>query len=76
MKHIWVRYKDGLEDIVPHKMLNDLLAQDALEYFYRPSESRWIDPGSDNIRTMESGAPPSEEFFERRRYQANYESSR
>ena len=73
MRHIWVRYKDGLDDIVPHKMLNDLLARDALEYFYRPSESRWIDPSIDKIRTMGSGAPLLEGFFERRMHPKNYE---
>lgn len=73
MRHIWVRYKDGLDDIVPHKMLNDLLARDALEYFYRPSESRWIDPRTDKIRKIESGVPVSKAFFERRRYPNNYE---
>ena len=67
MKHIWVKYKGGIDDIVSHKMLNDLLAKDALEHFYRPSEARWINPSIDKIRTMGSGRPLMEGFCERRR---------
>ena len=66
MKHIWVKYRKGTEDIVHHKILDDLLVQDAIECFYRPSEARWINPGIDKIRKMESTGLLREEFCERR----------
>jgi len=66
VKHVWVRYRKGTEDIVHHKILNDLLVQDAIEYFYRPSEARWVNPSIDKIRKMESARPLMEEFCERR----------
>lgn len=50
MRHIWVKYKEGTDDIVNQRMLDNLLAQDAIERFYRSSESRWIIPGTDRIR--------------------------
>ena len=50
MKHIWVRYKTGTEDIVHQRMFEELLAHGAIAQFYRTSENRWITPGVDRIR--------------------------
>jgi hypothetical protein len=54
MKYVWVKYKKGrTEDIVNQRTLDDLLAQDAIEHFYRHSEERWIILGIDRIRETE-----------------------
>jgi hypothetical protein len=51
MKYVWVKYKKGrTEDIVNQRTLDDLLAQDAIDHFYRPSEARWVILGTDRIR--------------------------
>jgi hypothetical protein len=50
MTHLWVKYADGGNDIVAQKMLDDLLARNAIAQFYRPSESRWVTLGIDPIR--------------------------
>jgi hypothetical protein len=50
MKHVWIRYRNRVEDIVNQKMLDSLFDQDAIEQFYRTSESRWITPGIDKVR--------------------------
>jgi hypothetical protein len=50
MRHLWVRYTNGTSDVVGQKMLDDLLAEKAIEQFYRPSESRWVTLGVDSIR--------------------------
>jgi len=50
MKYIWIKYRNRVEDIVDQRMLDDLLDQDAIEQFFRASESRWISPEVDRIR--------------------------
>ncbi len=50
MKHIWVRYKKGTEDVVNQSTLDHLLAMDAIERFYRTSEARWVVVGTDRVR--------------------------
>ena len=50
MRHLWVRYANGTSDVVGQKMLDDLLAENRVAQFYRPSESRWITLGIDAIR--------------------------
>ena len=50
MKHIWVRYGTGTEDIVQQNMFENLLACGSITQFYRTSEARWITPGIDRIR--------------------------
>ena len=55
MKHIWVRYTTGIEDIVHQVMFEELLARGAIAQFYRISESRWITPGVDRTRQEPAG---------------------
>ena len=50
MKHVWVKYRNGADDIVNQRTLDDLLARNSIEKFYRASESRWIILGVDRIR--------------------------
>jgi len=50
MRHLWVRYTNGTDDVVGQKMLDDLLARNEIVQFYRPSESRWVALGIDQIR--------------------------
>ena len=50
MKHLWVKFANGVSDVVDQKMLNELIARDAVAQFYRPSESRWVTLGVDVIR--------------------------
>ena len=50
MKHIWVKYKTGCEDVVHQEMLEYLLARGDIAQFYRTSETRWITPGIDVVR--------------------------
>jgi hypothetical protein len=50
MKHLWVRYANGVSDVVGQKLLDDLIARKEVAQFYRPSESRWVTLGVDSIR--------------------------
>jgi hypothetical protein len=50
MRHLWVRYVNGVSDVVDQKLLDKLIARDELKEFYRPSESRWVTLGVDQIR--------------------------
>ena len=50
MRHLWVRYANGVSDVVNQKLLDELIAKNALKEFYRPSESRWVMLGVDQIR--------------------------
>ena len=50
MKHLWVRYMNGVSDVVDQKLLDELLARNEVAQFYRPSESRWVTLGVDAIR--------------------------
>ncbi len=51
MRHLWIRYRgSGAEDIVNQEMLDSLLRRDAIQQFFRPSESRWVIVGVDPIR--------------------------
>lgn len=50
MRHLWVRYMNGLSDVVNQKMLDELIARNEVMQFYRPSEARWVTLGGDLIR--------------------------
>ncbi len=50
MRHLWIRYTNGTDDVVGQKLLDDLLARNEVAQFYRPSESRWVTLGIDPIR--------------------------
>jgi hypothetical protein len=50
MRHLWVRYANGTSDVVGQVMLDDLLVENKINQFYRPSESRWITLGIDPVR--------------------------
>lgn len=50
MRHLWVKYANGVNDVVNQKLLDELIAGNALKEFYRPSESRWVKPGVDPVR--------------------------
>ena len=50
MKHLWVRYANGVSDVVNQKLLDELITENALKEFYRPSEARWVTLGVDRIR--------------------------
>ena len=50
MKHVWVKYKTGSEDIIHQEMFENLLARGYVAQFYRCSETRWITPGVDRVR--------------------------
>lgn len=50
MRHLWIRYANGVSDVVNQKLLDDLIEGNALKEFYRPSESRWVKLGVDMIR--------------------------
>ena len=46
---IRVLYKDGRHDYVATFRLDDLIAEDTIKKFYRPSEG-WVTIGKDRIR--------------------------
>ena len=50
MRHLWIRYANGVSDVVNQKLLDDLIEGNALKEFYRPSESRWVTLGVDQVR--------------------------
>jgi hypothetical protein len=50
MRHLWVKYTNGVSDVVNQKLLDELIAGNTLKEFYRPSESRWVTLGVDVIR--------------------------
>ena len=50
MRHLWVRYVNGVSDVVNQKLLDELIAGNALKEFYRPSEARWVTLGIDPVR--------------------------
>ncbi len=55
MKYIWIKYRNRVEDVVDQRMLDNLLDQDAIEQFFRASESRWIRPSVDKVRGARGG---------------------
>ena len=65
MKHLHVRREDNAYDVVNDTTLNNLIVGHRIREFYRPSEGRWIVPGSDPVRG-EGGA--AYRGPERRRY--------
>ena len=50
MRHLWVRYVTGANDVVDQKMLDELIVRNEVVQFYRPSEARWVTLGVDVIR--------------------------
>jgi len=65
MKHelIQVKYRNGQEGIVDDVTLNELILSHKIEQFYRPSQEKWINIGTDPVRIRESeyGGPERRE---------------
>jgi hypothetical protein len=45
-----VQYVNGKYDYVDNRTLDELIEQDLIRQFYRPSERRWIDIETDPVR--------------------------
>ena len=56
MKHelIKVKYRNSQEGFVDDVTLNELILSQKIEQFYRPSQEKWINIGTDPVRIRES----------------------
>jgi hypothetical protein len=45
-----VQYVNGKYDYVDNRTLDELIEQDLIRQFYRPSEKRWVDIETDPVR--------------------------
>lgn len=45
-----VQYVNGKYDYVDNRTLDELIEQDLIRQFYRPSERRWVDIETDPVR--------------------------
>jgi hypothetical protein len=52
MRYFAIKYKNGVEDIVPAPLLDQLIVSGSVKQFFRPSEQRWITVGMDYTRGL------------------------
>jgi hypothetical protein len=60
MRHIEVKYRNGIHAFVDDYLLESLIRSGQITHFHRPSERRWIEIGVDPIRQEESPHPGKE----------------